>query len=128
MLTRNSRICVTSRTFVKSKELRNLLEKEFYNITYNEEGIHFDEEGLIAFLEQCDGAIVSEDKISKLVIDRLPNLKIISKYGVGLDSIDLEYLKKKAGKASMEIRNQCLFCSGIGFELFNFNVERVICS
>ena len=98
MLTRNSRICVTSRTFVKSKELRNLLEKEFDNITYNEEGIHFDEEGLIAFLEQCDGAIVSEDKISKLVIDRLPNLKIISKYGVGLDSIDLEYLKKKQVK------------------------------
>jgi len=95
MLNRDSVIGVTSRTFVKSKELRNLLEKEFDNITYNEEGIHFDEEGLIAFLEQCDGAIVSEDKITRRVIDGLPDLKVVSKFGVGLDGIDLEYLKER---------------------------------
>jgi len=94
MLTRNSKIGVTSRTFCRSKQLRSLLEKEFKNIKYNEEGIHFNEETLVDFLSGCEGAIVSEDKISQWVIQRLPELKVLSKFGVGLDSIDLDCLKQ----------------------------------
>jgi len=88
-------IGVSSRSFSKSKELRERLEKNFRNIRYNEDLLHFDEDALIDFLGGCEGVIVSEDKISKKVIDKLPALRVVAKFGVGLDGIDLDYLEKK---------------------------------
>ena len=102
MLTKDSLIGVTSRTFCRSKELRGLLELKFNNIKYNEEGAHFDETSLIDFLFECEGAIVSEDKITKRVIKKLPHLKILSKFGVGLDSIDIDSLNKHGVEFSWE--------------------------
>lgn len=43
---------------------------------------------LISFLSDCDGAIIGLDQINSSVLSHLPNLKFISKYGVGLDNID----------------------------------------
>ena len=94
MLTKDSQIGVTSRTFCRSKELRDLLETKFKNVKYNEEGLIFDERDLVDFLYDCEGVIVSEDKITNVVIERLPNLKILSKFGVGLDSVDLDSLAR----------------------------------
>tara|TARA_B100001109_G_C18758019_1_gene424659 strand:- start:22 stop:900 length:879 start_codon:yes stop_codon:yes gene_type:complete len=71
------------------------LENHFDNIHYNEELRHFNEKELIDFFRECEAVIVSEDLITKKVIDSLPNLQIVSKFGVGLDSIDTEYLKTK---------------------------------
>ena len=93
MITRDSKLAVTSRTFSRSKELKDLLRKEFNNIKYNEDGIHFDDKNLITFLDDCEAAIVSGEKLSKEVIEKLPNLKIVSKFGVGLDGIDVDFLK-----------------------------------
>ena len=95
MLNKESMIGVSSRSFSKSKELREILEKNFHNIRYNEDLLHFDEDALIEFLDGCEGVIVSEDKISKKVIDKLPALKVVAKFGVGLDGIDVDYLEKK---------------------------------
>jgi D-3-phosphoglycerate dehydrogenase len=95
MLTKDSQIGVTSRTFCRSKDLRSLLEKEFNNVKYNDAGVHFNDESLAGFLTGCEGAIVSEDKITKEVIQRLPDLKVLSKFGVGLDSIDLNCLNRQ---------------------------------
>ena len=39
--------------------------------------------------------IIGLEIINKSIINKLPNLKTIIKYGVGLDKIDLNYLKKK---------------------------------
>jgi len=95
VLNKESMIGVSSRSFSKSKELRERLEKNFHNIRYNEDLLHFDEDALIDFLGGCEGVIVSEDKMSKKVIDKLPALRVVSKFGVGLDGIDIDYLKKK---------------------------------
>ena len=95
MLNKESMIGVSSRSFSKSKELREILEKNFHNIRYNEDLLHFDEDALIEFLGGCEGVIVSEDKISKNVIDKLPALRVVAKFGVGLDGIDIDYLEKK---------------------------------
>jgi len=43
----------------------------------------------------CDVAIVGLDKITGEVIAQVPNLKAISKYGVGLDNIDTDYCSDK---------------------------------
>ena len=98
MTTKESLIGVTSRTFSRSAALRNKLEKHFSNIKYNQEGVHFDDESLISFLSDCEAAIVSEDNLTKEVIEKLPSLKVVSKFGVGLDSIDTDFLNKKGIK------------------------------
>ncbi len=95
MLNSNSNIAVSSRSFCRSVELRTRLDNMFSNVKYNDQLEHFNEESLIKFFSDAEAVIVSEDKISKNVIDALPNLKILAKFGVGLDSIDIEYLKEK---------------------------------
>ncbi len=95
MLTNKSKIGVSSRSFCRSRLLRNSLENYFNDIVYNQDLKHFSEDELINFFQECEAVIVSEDFISKKVIDSLPNLKILSKFGVGLDSIDTSHLKKK---------------------------------
>lgn len=95
MLTNKSKIGVSSRSFCRSRPLRSALENYFDDIVYNQDLRHFSEEELINFFHECEAVIVSEDFISKKVIDSLPKLKILSKFGVGLDSIDTSYLKKK---------------------------------
>tara|TARA_A100001015_G_scaffold7320_1_gene9047 strand:- start:1201 stop:2151 length:951 start_codon:yes stop_codon:yes gene_type:complete len=95
MLNSNSNIAVSSRSFCRSVELRTRLDNVFNDVKYNDQLEHFNEESLIKFFSDAEAVIVSEDKISKNVIDALPNLRILAKFGVGLDSIDVEYLKEK---------------------------------
>lgn len=46
-------------------------------------------------LKDCEACIIRVYKLDKEAIDKMPNLKIIAKHGVGTDSIDLEYAKSK---------------------------------
>lgn len=43
----------------------------------------------------AEAVIVRTFKMTKDVIDEMPNLKIIAKHGVGVDNIDLDYAKSK---------------------------------
>ena len=95
MITNKSKIGVTSRTFSRSEDLRKNLENNFSNVKYNQDGIHFNENNLVSFLLDCEGAIISGEHLSRKVIDQLPNLRIVSKFGVGVDTIDVKYLQKK---------------------------------
>jgi D-3-phosphoglycerate dehydrogenase len=56
---------------------------------------HTKEEKLINIIHKYDGIICGDDEITKKVINKAKKLKIISKWGTGIDSIDVEYLKKK---------------------------------
>ncbi len=50
------------------------------------------EEEILKFAGQFDGAICGDDRFTKKVIDAcLPRLKVISKWGTGIDSIDKFY-------------------------------------
>lgn len=53
------------------------------------------EEELIHSAEAADALLVNLSRVSKRVIDALPRLKVISRYGVGLDSIDTEYARER---------------------------------
>jgi D-3-phosphoglycerate dehydrogenase len=44
---------------------------------------------------KAEAVIVRTFKMTKEVIDKMPNLKIIAKHGVGVDNIDLDYAKSK---------------------------------
>lgn len=43
-----------------------------------------------------DAVILGTEVFNRNVIDHADKLKIVSRYGVGLDKIDVEYLKEKA--------------------------------
>ena len=82
------------------------LKKEYKKIL-NEAKISFDikrvnpslnELQLSKIIRKYDGIICGDDEISKKVIDEAKNLKVISKWGTGLNSIDINYAKKKGIK------------------------------
>jgi len=91
----DARIAVTSISFGKSVLLRDELKQAFPNSFFNEKGRRFNEDELIAFLKDADGAVVGIEPITDLVLRNTSQLKIISKYGVGLDNIDQEALKRR---------------------------------
>ncbi len=53
------------------------------------------EEELLPILGQYDGMIAGDDRLTARVLESaLPRLRVISKWGVGLDSVDLEAARK----------------------------------
>jgi phosphoglycerate dehydrogenase-like enzyme len=51
-------------------------------------------EELISFLRGHDKAITALERINETVLSALPELKVIGKYGVGIDMIDLEAMRR----------------------------------
>ena len=53
------------------------------------------EKQFLKIIHKFDAVLSGDDQITKKVIDKAINLKVISKWGTGIDSIDHEYAKKK---------------------------------
>ncbi len=87
-------IAVTSRSFSKNPVLRRELEEKFSDIVFYDEGESLKDEALIEYLRGKKGAIIALEKMSREVLQRLPELKVIAKYGVGLNNLDLEAMKE----------------------------------
>jgi phosphoglycerate dehydrogenase-like enzyme len=87
-------IAVTSRSFSNNETLRNELLSQYDNVRFNDKGIKLQGETLIKFLEGCHKAIIALEIIDDKVLKKLPKLKVISKYGVGLDMIDVHAMQK----------------------------------
>ena len=87
------RIRVTTNAFSKNKILRRKLLSCFPNSKFNETGTRLKGDKLIKFLSDADGVIIGLENISSELLLKLPDLKIISKYGVGLDNIDFDACK-----------------------------------
>ena len=50
---------------------------------------------MIEYIKNADAIIVGLDQINLDVLNKCPNLKIIAKYGVGLNNIDLEACRER---------------------------------
>jgi D-3-phosphoglycerate dehydrogenase len=92
----NSRdsVAVCSRSFSRNEILRDELTNLYANVSFNDAGASLHGDDLVNFLRGHTKAIVALEEINDFVLSRLPNLGVISKYGVGLDKIDLQSLKK----------------------------------
>ncbi len=88
-------IAVASHTFSNDEFLRQALLKHFPDARFNPTGRMLVGDELVAFLADCDAAIMALEKIDAALIDALPNLKVISKFGVGMDNVDLDYCAKR---------------------------------
>ncbi|SVD29513.1 uncharacterized protein METZ01_LOCUS382367, partial [marine metagenome] len=90
-----SKVVVTSISFSKSTVLKKSLLKIFPNSIFNETGQRLSGEKLIQFINDADAAIVGIETIDESLLKHTSSLKIISKYGVGLDNIDQKSLKNR---------------------------------
>lgn len=87
------KIVVTTNSFSNNDILVNELKTLTSNIVLNKIKRYTKDE-LIENLKNADAAIVGLDVIDESVLKECKNLKIIAKYGVGLNNLNLEDCKK----------------------------------
>ena len=87
-------LVIASRSFSKHPVLRKEVLKRYPNAKFNDEGLSLNGESLIEFLDGYEKTITALEKIDDSILKLLPNLKVIGKYGVGLDMIDLHAMKR----------------------------------
>ena len=88
-------IFVTSNSFSKNKILRKKMRDIFPKTKFNDTGLYLSSNQLIKYANKSEGLVLGLEKIDEYVLSKLKNLKFISKYGVGIDNIDLDLCKKK---------------------------------
>ncbi len=91
-------IVATSPSFSKNKVLQNEIYKYFSNAKLNLDGKRFNKEELIEFIKDADAVIVGLEPMDEEVFAQCPNLKMVSKYGVGLNNIDKDACQKRGIK------------------------------
>jgi len=90
------KVLITPRSFehIKDKFLELLKDAEI-EVVMNPYGRVIKEDEMVELIKDMDGIIVGIDPITKRVIYNASKLKVISKYGVGVDNIDLESVKER---------------------------------
>ena len=81
-------IKVTSRSFSTHPVLRREILDAFPNAVFNDEGVAYTADSMGDYLQDADGAVIALDPVNGALLSRCPKLKIIAKFGVGLDNID----------------------------------------
>ncbi len=91
-------IVITSPSFSKNEFLQKEIYSFFSTVKLNLDGKRFNQDKLIEYIKDADAIIVGLEPINLKVLESCPKLKIISKYGVGLNNIDLVECKKRGIK------------------------------
>ena len=64
-------------------------------------GQHLEGDELVAAISNCAGVVAGDDQFTADVLDRCPDLRVISKWGIGVDGIDRE----AADRLGIVVRN-----------------------
>ena len=72
-----------------------ILRSSGYKIINNPLGRKLTEDEVIELAKDCIGIVAGVEPLTKKVMDALPKLRCISRVGVGMDNVDLEYAKQK---------------------------------
>ncbi len=76
-------------------EPMNILEQNGFEIILYPYERKLAEDEVIEIASDCIGIVTGVEPLNKTVMDALPNLRCISRVGVGMDSVDLGYAKEK---------------------------------
>ena len=89
------RVAITSNSFSNNEALIGELESLGVSVHPKPTSDRLDEEAVIDFFREAeaDMAIVGLEPITEHVLEECPDLKYVSKYGVGLDNIDVDALE-----------------------------------
>jgi len=90
------KILITPRSFASfsDKPLKMLTERG-YKVKRNNTGRPYKKEELLKLIRDVDGIIIGIDELSAEIIEEANTLKVISKYGIGLDNIDINMATNK---------------------------------
>ena len=88
------RVAVCSRSFSRNPTLRSALLERYKNVKFNDSGKQLEGAELVKFLKGSEKAITALEKITDDVLSQLPELKVIGKYGVGIDMIDIDAMRR----------------------------------
>ena len=86
-----TRVAVASRSFSRNPVLREELLARYPRSRFNDHGTAvLSGDALVQFLRGHEKAITGLDVLDEAVFRAVPELRLVSKYGVGLDMIDLD--------------------------------------
>lgn len=93
----NYKILVTPASFKPDMASPALDELRAFagTLVFNPHRRPLSEEELIPLLDGCDGCIAGLDPFSRRVIESVTNVKVISRYGAGVDNVDLIAAREK---------------------------------
>jgi D-3-phosphoglycerate dehydrogenase len=87
-------IAVASRSFSRHPVLRRELLERYSDVRFNDEGASLAGASLIAFARGRRKLITGLERIDEPILAGLPDLEVISKYGVGTDTLDTDALAR----------------------------------
>lgn len=88
------KVAAASHSFSKNATLRQELAARYPSARFNETGWPLKGEALVEFLRSHDKAITGLERLDESVFRAVPELRTVSKYGVGLDMIDLDAARR----------------------------------
>jgi len=88
-------VVVTSPSFSKNKILQEKIKGYFPDVKLNLDGKRFNKKELIEYIKGAEAVIIGLETIDKEVLDNCQDIKIVSKYGVGLNNIDLDECERR---------------------------------
>ena len=74
---------------------KKLMENAGFQIIENPYGRKLTESEVVELASDCVGIVAGLEPLNSNVIDKLPKLKCISRVGVGMDNVDIEYANSK---------------------------------
>jgi len=84
------KVLVTPTTYGKGdRQLRSELEAAVGEVIYNTAGRSLTSNELRELLPGCDGYIAGLDRIDALALEAADRLRVVARYGVGVDNVDL---------------------------------------
>ncbi len=96
------RILITAPYMVREREqVAPLLDRPEVKVEWLPVRERLEEAELLRVIEDVDGIICGDDRITREVIDSTERLKVIVKWGTGIDSIDRDY----ANERGISVRN-----------------------
>ena len=90
----NELIKVCSKSFSKNSNLRAQLLSQFPKAQFNENGVNFTTDTFAEFVGDSIAIIAGLEPVNTEFLNQCRDLKFISKFGVGIDNIDLDATKK----------------------------------
>ncbi len=89
------KVVILARSFARSaKDPLRRLETAGIQVDIKKNPDPEDEKIVAELIGDADGVLVGMDRIGEMVFTNCPNLKVVSKHGVGVDNIDLQSAQK----------------------------------
>lgn len=93
-MSRTGAVAVASHSFSKNGRLREELTAKYPSAHFNDTGVPLAGEPLVHFLSGHDTAIIGLEVLDDNLFRAVPELRLVSKYGVGLDTLDLDAARR----------------------------------